>query len=103
MNRPSRYVWVLLGSTVPILMLIGAFGISRMHLDWLIHGWGWGISNEFEILTGAVLFAGALVSASVLVGATMVARALSSVVGRSGTPGDSGTERSDDDEGDAAV
>lgn len=103
MNRPSRYVWVLLGSTVPILMLIGAFGISRMHLDWLIHGWGWGISNEFEILTGAVLFAGALVSASVLVGAVLIARALAPAAVQPDPLADSTAEDSDDDEGDAAV
>ncbi|UBH06570.1 hypothetical protein K8P10_002081 [Leucobacter sp. Psy1] len=87
-----------------VIVIVAVFSIVMLNLQWLpCQEPACVIEPATQAMFGAVLFAGALVSASVLVGATMVARALSSVVGRSGTPGDSGTQRSDDDECDAAV
>lgn len=103
MIRHSRTVSALVAGAVIVLVLIGAFGISRMHLDWLIQGWGWEVSNECEILIGAVLCAGALISAAVLIGAVLIARALAPAAVRPDPFTDSTAENSDHDEGDAAV
>ena len=65
------------------LIVVGAFALSVMHLDWALTDEGWGVSNEFEVLSGTILLAGVMVASAILLGAGVIARVVAAATHRS--------------------